>query len=58
MPRHGWGSFTFGTPEMKLKIQILLTDAALFAAFWLQDRAIELVEKIEDYAKELSQYDH
>ena len=38
-----------------LKIKILLTDAALFAAFWLQDRAIELVEKIEDYAKELSQ---
>jgi uncharacterized protein with PhoU and TrkA domain len=37
------------------KIQILLVDAALYAAFWLQDRAIELVEKIEDYAKELNQ---
>jgi hypothetical protein len=54
MPRHGWGSFTFGTPEMKLKIQILLTDAALFTALWLEDLVNWLVKLVEERSNELN----
>jgi hypothetical protein len=39
---------------MKLKIQILLTDAALFAALWLEDLANWLVRLVEERSNELN----
>ena len=39
---------------MKLKIQILLTDAALFTALWLEDLVNRLVRLVEERSNELN----